>query len=175
MKAFFVAVLPLVFSVAGPPSTSAMTAQELCGRVFEQYGVRAEECDLAEEPTKQSRPEVIPDDVRESHVFFVRGGAALDDDARLQISVLVRVLESPLMSGACLHLIGHSDTSGSAARNQEISRKRAEVVAAALRDGLSNGRRVAEVSSLGEERPLAGLPGNSAYNRRVEILARDCL
>lgn len=174
MKTHFAAGLPLVFYCLLPTSTLALTAQELCERVYQQYGVRAEECDAAEDRSQQLTEGLLDDEIRESAVFFPKGGSQLDDDARLQISVLIQVLETPLMTGACLRLVGHSDTSGSATRNLQISQERAAVVAKALRSGLRDRSRIKEVLAEGETRPLSGFSGASSQNRRVEILARDC-
>ncbi|WP_270725974.1 OmpA family protein [Shimia sp. Alg240-R146] len=174
MNTYFFAGFPLVLCAFHATGVNAMTPQELCARVYEQYGVRSEECALTDEPPTALQATAISDETRESHVFFTRGGAVLDDDARLQLAALVQVLETSVMSRACLHLIGHSDTTGSSDRNEDLSKKRAEAVASALRAGLSDATRVREVSAHGEGTPLPGMSGRSPFNRRVEILARDC-
>lgn len=174
MKTCFLAGLPLFLGSFTGFASQAMTSQELCARVYEQYGVRTEECDLGPAHSPASAKTDITAEQRESHVFFERGGTTLDDEAKLQLAILVQVLEAPLMQRACLRLIGHSDTSGSAVRNQEIALQRAQVVAEVLRAGLQDDNRIRDISSEGETRPIPGVPGNSGLNRRVEIQAKDC-
>lgn len=175
MRTLFVVVsFALIYLVSQASSVSAMTSQELCARVFEQYGVRSETCDLDVAAAPTDRQEPLTDEIRESHVFFLKGGTTISDDVLLQMAVLVEVLEIPLMQNACLRLIGHSDSSGSAARNYELSLQRAELVAAQLRAGLSDDTRIQQVAAQGETHPLAGFAGDSRYNRRVEIQARSC-
>ncbi|TCL01141.1 OmpA family protein [Shimia isoporae] len=174
MNALISVGLPAAFGVIASTAALAMSPQELCDRVFEQYGVMSEECEIVDTPQNDTELSGLSDETQESHVFFARGGAQLDDNARLKLTVLVQVLETPLMTRACLHLVGHSDSSGSSTRNLELARERAQIVADALRAGLMDPSRILEVSAEGENRPLQGQQGGSRYNRRVEILARDC-
>lgn len=161
---------------------SAMSSQELCATVLEQYGIRTEGCDLEDDQPTTSKqasnsapnPGEVTPEMRENHVFFRGGGAELDDAARAQLAVLIDVLKAPLMKDACLRLIGHSDTSGPESRNMQISIERANAVAFHLQNGLNDGTRVRQVNAEGERQPLAGFDGNSPYNRRVAILAKTC-
>lgn len=70
-----------------------------------------------------------------------------------------------------VEVIGHTDNTGSAAYNQDLSQRRAASVAAVLRQGgVSGGRLVAY--GAGENQPVASnlTPDGRAQNRRVEIL-----
>ncbi len=70
-----------------------------------------------------------------------------------------------------VEVIGHTDNTGSAAYNQDLSQRRAMSVAAILRGaGVSGGRVVAY--GRGEDMPVASnlTPEGRAQNRRVEIL-----
>ncbi|WP_299419022.1 OmpA family protein [uncultured Shimia sp.] len=116
----------------------------------------------------------MSDEIQESHIFFTQGGANLSADAQVQLAVLVSVLDTSVLQRACLRLIGHSDSSGGDAANKALALKRAQAVAAALRDGLKDPSRIRVVESEGESRPLTGLEGTSAHNRRVEIQAKTC-
>ncbi|MCB2109720.1 OmpA family protein [Albidovulum sp.] len=70
-----------------------------------------------------------------------------------------------------VEVIGHTDNTGTAAHNQDLSERRAGAVAAILRaDGVAP-RRIASYG-MGENRPVASnlTPEGRAQNRRVEIL-----
>lgn len=70
-----------------------------------------------------------------------------------------------------VEVIGHTDSTGSAAHNQDLSQRRAMAVAAILRGaGVAGGRIVAY--GRGEDMPVASnlTPEGRAQNRRVEIL-----
>lgn len=70
-----------------------------------------------------------------------------------------------------VEIIGHTDNTGSAAYNQDLSQRRAMAVSAVLRNaGVSGGRLVAY--GRGEDVPVASnlTPEGRAQNRRVEIL-----
>jgi outer membrane protein OmpA-like peptidoglycan-associated protein len=69
-----------------------------------------------------------------------------------------------------VEVVGHTDASGSAAYNQDLSQRRAASVAAILRSaGVSGGRLVSY--GRGEDQPVASnlTPEGRAQNRRVEI------
>ena len=65
-------------------------------------------------------------------------------------------------------VVGHASTDGSAATNQSLSDRRARAVSDFL---IGQGVSAARVQSYGrgESEPLAGIPGESPQNRRVEI------
>jgi outer membrane protein OmpA-like peptidoglycan-associated protein len=70
-----------------------------------------------------------------------------------------------------VEVVGHTDSTGSAAYNQDLSERRAAAVAAILRGaGVSGGRIVSY--GRGESAPVASnlTPEGKAQNRRVEIL-----
>ncbi|GAB4384241.1 OmpA family protein [Albidovulum sp.] len=68
-------------------------------------------------------------------------------------------------------VVGHTDSTGSAAYNQALSERRAAAVAAVLRSGGVASGRIAAYG-LGETQPIASnlTPEGRAQNRRVEIL-----
>jgi outer membrane protein OmpA-like peptidoglycan-associated protein len=170
----FLASLLLAGAVIAPGQGWSLTSQQLCEKVFEQYGLRSEGCDLEETPTTPADTKTPDAEMRENHVFFAAGGTALDAVAMAQISVLADVLQSPLMQDACLRLVGHSDSSGPAAQNREIALERAQAVATELRRLLDAPARVQEVTSEGEEQPLPGFKPTSRHNRRVALFAKTC-
>ena len=65
-------------------------------------------------------------------------------------------------------IVGHASTDGSTATNQSLSERRARAVNDFLiGQGLSASR--LQAYGVGESEPLAGIPGESPMNRRVEI------
>lgn len=72
-----------------------------------------------------------------------------------------------------IEVIGHTDNTGSAAYNQDLSQRRAVAVAAVLRESGVPGARIAAYGR-GEDQPIASnlTPDGRAKNRRVEIIIR---
>ncbi|WP_294222163.1 OmpA family protein [uncultured Shimia sp.] len=164
----------VLLGVFDPSAATALNETELCARAVEQYGVEPTQCGLPSAGSPSSSPTALSNEVLESHIFFPQGGTSLNDDAQVQLAVLLSVLNTSVMQSACLRLIGHSDSSGGEDANKALALKRAETVAAALRDGLKDPSRIRTVGSAGEARPLSGLESTSVHNRRVEIQAKTC-
>lgn len=162
------------------PSAFANTPQQTCIEVMSEFGLPTDGCapPPAKTPTVKKLPPPpaakLPSRITESHVFFPKGGAALDRDAMVKLAQMIQILQTDPMSDACLRLVGHSDTSGSAEVNRDISMKRAEAVAEFLRRGLANPARVQDVSAMGEDQPLPNWPQTDRMNRRVAVWARHC-
>lgn len=168
--------MPLRYAIAlllfGPSVACAqnLTAAE-CDEILSAYNIVPDGCAgsgavrASDGPTQRQK---------ENNVFFAQGGSRLDPKAREQIVLLGKLLESPAMARSCLRLEGHSDTSGSSQVNRDIARKRAETVNAALARQLANPGRILEVTSRGEETPLANLSNESPWQRRVTLWARNC-
>ena len=72
-----------------------------------------------------------------------------------------------------IEVIGHTDNTGAAAYNQDLSQRRAVAVASVLRESGVPGARVAAYGR-GEDQPIASnlTPDGRAKNRRVEIIIR---
>ena len=170
---------------------SLATAQGLSSRecidIQQMYNITPPECARAAasqpEQARQAQPQASAPSapasgptgsMRENHVFFSGGGTGLDATAERQIDRLARILQGQVMGQACLLLIGHSDSSGSAEANMRVAMGRAEQVRDALLARLPGPSRIEEIQSMGEEAPLAELPASSAWQRRVEIRARTC-
>ncbi len=91
----------------------------------------------------------------------------LTADLRTVASSLLRYPNSRI------EVIGHTDNTGTAAYNQDLSQRRAVSVAGVLRDnGVPSGRLAAY--GRGEDQPVASnlTPEGRAQNRRVEIIIR---
>jgi outer membrane protein OmpA-like peptidoglycan-associated protein len=104
-------------------------------------------------------------------LLFAVDSAALRPDLTRDIkAVAASLLRYP---NSQIEVVGHTDNSGSAAYNQDLSQRRAVSVANVLREsGVPNGRIVAY--GRGEDQPVASnlTPAGMAQNRRVEIIIR---
>jgi|GEM_PF-7035392 len=123
-------------------------------------------------------PPAMPDHpkgiIGESHIFFPQGGTNIDQLGEMQIKLLGELLNGETLGAACIHLIGHSDTSGRRQTNQRIAMKRAQVVKESLSRVLDTGSRIRYVSAKGESAPLPKISPGSKWQRRVEIRAARC-
>ena len=104
-------------------------------------------------------------------VLFNTDSATLRPDLTRDIkAVAANLLRYP---NSQIEVIGHTDNSGSAAYNQDLSQRRAVSVANVLREsGVPNGRIAA--FGRGEDQPITSnmTPQGRAQNRRVEIIIR---
>ena len=104
-------------------------------------------------------------------VLFATDSATLRPDLTRDIkAVASSLLRYP---NSTIEVIGHTDNSGSAAYNQDLSQRRAVSVANVLREsGVPNGRIAAY--GRGEDQPIASnlTVEGRAQNRRVEIIIR---
>jgi len=104
-------------------------------------------------------------------VLFAVDSAALRPDLTSDIaSIAQNLMRYP---NSQIQIIGHTDNSGSAAYNQDLSQRRAGSVAdVLLRSGVPS-QRVAAFGR-GEDQPIASnlTPDGRAQNRRVEIIIR---
>lgn len=104
-------------------------------------------------------------------VLFATDSANLRPDLTRDIkAVAASLLRYP---NSTIEVIGHTDNSGSAAYNQDLSQRRAVSVANILREsGVPNGRLAA--FGRGEDQPIASNLSDvgRAQNRRVEIIIR---
>ncbi|WP_303471399.1 MULTISPECIES: OmpA family protein [unclassified Marinovum] len=158
-------------------SASAVSAQSLtpaeCDEIQAIYQIVPAACAGTPQPSATAAGAPTQKQL-ESNIFFVSGGAKLDQKAQEQIARLGRVLNSRPMQNACLRLEGHSDTSGSADVNTDLAARRVETVRTALSRFLSDPGRISEVVIRGEDAPLANIAGNSPWQRRVTLWARTC-
>jgi OOP family OmpA-OmpF porin len=97
---------------------------------------------------------------------FASGSARLTDTDKARLAKLAQVLDSPQLSSRRVRIEGHTDAVGSVRANQDLSRRRAESVAAYLRQAGTPPARL-EVVGLGSSRPLPNVPAQSPENRRV--------
>jgi outer membrane protein OmpA-like peptidoglycan-associated protein len=104
-------------------------------------------------------------------LLFDTSSAAVRPDLRSDLqAVAASLLKYP---NSRIEVIGHTDSTGSAAYNQDLSQRRAASVANVLRDSGVPGARLAAFGR-GEDQPIATnlTPEGRAQNRRVEIIIR---
>ena len=100
---------------------------------------------------------------------FALNSAALTSESITQIENFAIVMRAPSMVEKHVLIEGHTDASGSADYNRDLSRRRAETVVAALVDrGID--AKLLKAEGFGFDRPIAGLQSQHPANRRVEAV-----
>lgn len=101
-------------------------------------------------------------------ILFATDSAALNEQLRSDLRVLAGSLNKYPQS--IVTVTGHTDNTGSAAYNQDLSQRRAQSVAGVLRNNGVAGGRVRTVGA-GESQPIATnqTAAGRAQNRRVDI------
>lgn len=104
-------------------------------------------------------------------ILFAIDSAVVNSALRSDLQVLAGSLQR--YPGSTVQVVGHTDNTGSAAYNQDLSERRAGAVAGILIGAGVAGRRIAS-SGRGEEQPIATnlTPEGRAQNRRVDITIR---
>ncbi len=105
-------------------------------------------------------------------IQFEYDSARLTLAARDQVNELGKALLQRAMLPFRFSLQGHTDSTGAAAYNRDLSVRRAHTVRRHLVEnmGVASGRLIAV--GFGESYPVAGLPADDERNRRVEIVNR---
>lgn len=104
-------------------------------------------------------------------LLFATDSATLTGSLARDLSTLSQNLRQ--YPNSTIQIIGHTDNTGAAAYNQDLSQRRASSVASVLiNNGVSSGR-VAAIGR-GEDQPITSnlTPEGRAKNRRVEIMIR---
>jgi len=104
-------------------------------------------------------------------ILFPVDSAALQPTLRSDLGALANNLQR--YPGSTVEITGHTDNTGSAAYNQDLSQRRAGAVAGVLiNNGVSAGR--IRTIGAGEDQPIASnlTAAGRAQNRRVEIIIR---
>lgn len=99
-------------------------------------------------------------------IEFDLDSASLRDDSRRHLDAFVDALRSPALAGRRFLVEGHTDATGPADYNLELSRRRAASVVDYLVSHGVEGDRLTP-RGFGEARPRVGNPGHPS-NRRVE-------
>ncbi len=103
-------------------------------------------------------------------VPFAVNSAELTARARQQLDELGAALGGDRLRSYDVGVYGHTDASGRAAYNQQLSERRAGAVVRYLVQGLGLEPARFRHAGYGEDRLLAGMPANSSRHRRVEIV-----
>ena len=104
-------------------------------------------------------------------VLFATDSAALRPDLSRDVQAVAQsLLKYP---NSTIQVVGHTDNSGTAAYNQDLSQRRAASVAGVLMGSGVPSSRIATIGR-GEDQPIASnlTPQGQAQNRRVEIIIR---
>lgn len=104
-------------------------------------------------------------------LLFAVDSAAVRPDLRRDLqAVSANLLKYP---NSRIEVIGHTDNTGAAAYNQDLSQRRAVAVASILRENGVPSSRILAIGR-GEDQPIASnlTPEGRAKNRRVEIIIR---
>lgn len=102
------------------------------------------------------------------HIKFAPGKSVLDADAIVSVTKIYDFLTAD--KGIKIEIDGHTDNSGDAKINKELSKSRAEAILSALvAKGINKKRLIAK--GYGQEKPIADNTSEAgkAMNRRVEI------
>lgn len=105
-------------------------------------------------------------------VTFALGSADLTPASRAQVREFAVALSADSMKGRKFLIEGHTDASGTAEVNRELSQRRAEAVIAALAE-LDVDTSGLTAVGMGPDRPLEGYAASHAANRRVEVALVD--
>lgn len=121
-------------------------------------------------PVPAEKPKAQPTLVRlDSLSLFDSGKSALKTGStKVLVNALVGIKAKP---GWLIVVSGHTDSTGSAQKNQQLSQRRAEAVRDWMRDTGDVNESCFAVQGFGQSRPMAGndTPEGRAANRRVEI------
>jgi outer membrane protein OmpA-like peptidoglycan-associated protein len=105
-------------------------------------------------------------------ITFKTGSTEITEQGRANAKVFASALNNPALVGAHFEISGHTDSSGTAAKNEALSQARAEAVKSLLMtDGVDGGRLNAK--GYGSEKPVSGLSAAAPANRRVEARRVD--
>ena len=104
-------------------------------------------------------------------VLFAFDSAAVSGPAQNDLYALARNLQQ--YPNSTVQVIGHTDSTGAASYNMDLSQRRARAVAAILTSGGVSPNRIA-TSGMGSSQPVASnaTDAGRAQNRRVEIVIR---
>ena len=105
-------------------------------------------------------------------VPFVNSSTELSQEAQVVLSVVVgQAMRRKDMQASHFEIGGHTDNLGDPAKNQEISRQRAEMVQKYLTENFGIASDRLHVASYGQTKPRVpnSSPGNQEVNRRVEF------
>lgn len=119
------------------------------------------------------RAEIQETGVATVYIQFATNSSEIMPESRPQVESITTLLtEEPAW---CLNIVGHTDSTGDSAYNQELSRKRAASVQQELLNGGIGPDRL-QAEGMGSGQPVADNKTREgrSRNRRVELVKQDC-
>jgi len=125
--------------------------------------------DPAAPPSLAPRP--APEFKAAFKINFEFGSARLTADAQRLLDKIAQVLNAPAAASLRFRVAGHTDSVGSASRNQQLSQQRAQAVVTYLSVDASHPLAATRLEAVGKGSSEPLIPANPAAgeNRRVEI------
>jgi outer membrane protein OmpA-like peptidoglycan-associated protein len=108
-----------------------------------------------------------------NQIRFGFDSADLSPETKSVLDTLGDAINGPNLKELHFEVQGHTDVTGTEAHNDELSRRRADAVANYLVDNRSVARDRLKTVGLGSAEPLDPTHGDSAVNRRVQIVTLD--
>ena len=174
-----ISAMPLTFAAA--QTTSEMTAEEIT-QAFEKQKTRGlvlvpadgTGTDTATEtaavqPAQTSYSQVDKADQVNIKIKFDFDSASLRDDQKSKLDTLCQVMNA--VDVKLFQIVGHTDSSGSASYNENLSLLRAQEVKRHLVNECAVDENRLEAIGLGESAPFDASDPRSDDNRRVEFQA----
>ena len=106
-------------------------------------------------------------------IAFAINSASLSPNAQQQLQALAAALASPALNGCQFYLIGHTDSSGQADFNQQLSARRAEAVKTWLLAQPALANLTLSSLGLGSQQLLPAMAPEDPRHRRVEVKLSD--
>jgi len=145
------------------------TPQQVADALFpKEIEALKKECAQAEKAGMRCQARIPKSSLDSVLVTFPRGSANLTGEAREFLSAVGQALKSREGTWTSMRIEGHTDTTGSPAINQRLSKERADVV----KDYLVKNFALQNIETVGrssEQLKDAADPG-SALNRRIEFV-----
>jgi outer membrane protein OmpA-like peptidoglycan-associated protein len=135
-------------------------------------GIRYASPAAAGAPAKAAPPEANGYAALSLPILFATGSAEISPDTRPIVDGLGKALASAALEPYRFRIEGHTDTTGSAAHNRDLSRRRAMAVTNYLVVQLKIDPARLETAGFGFDRPAVATPPGTAEprNRRVQIV-----
>ena len=128
--------------------------------------------EVRSEPPVDEGPAQVTAPILRLQIPFANSTADLSQEAQDVLSLVVgQAMRRKDMQGVRFEVGGHTDNLGDSAKNQGISRQRAEVVQRYLTENFAIASERLPVAAYGQTRPLVpnSSPANQELNRRVEF------
>lgn len=122
------------------------------------------------EDIAESRPDPAPLPSIDLEVLFAYNSDDLTPQAMAKLSTLASALRDPRLGDSQLIFIGHTDATGSAAYNMDLSRRRAQAVANYVQATMRLSPARIEAVGVGFTRLKNSFDPNAPQNRRVQLV-----